>query len=34
MLEFTKDGVRQHLIEAQRMGFTASEDILRTGEVL
>jgi hypothetical protein len=34
MLEFTKDGGRQHLIEAQRMGFTASEDILRAGEVL
>lgn len=34
MLEFTKDGGRQHLIDAQGMGFTASEDILRAGEVL
>jgi hypothetical protein len=34
MLEFTKDGVRQHLIDAQGMGLTASEDILRAGEVL
>ena len=34
MLEFTKDGARQHLIDAQGMGFTASEDILRAGEVL
>ena len=34
MLEFTKDGDRQHLIDAQGMGFVASEDILRAGEVL
>jgi hypothetical protein len=34
MLEFTKDGGRQHLIDAQGMGLTASEDILRAGEVL
>ena len=34
MLEFTKDGVRQHLIDAQSMAFTASEDLLRAGEVL
>ena len=34
MLEFTRDGGRQHLIDAQGMGFVASEDILRAGEVL
>ena len=34
MLEFTKDGGRQHLIDAHGMGLTASEDILRAGEVL
>jgi hypothetical protein len=34
MLEFTKDGTRQHLIDAQGMGITASEDLLRAGEVL
>jgi hypothetical protein len=34
MLEFTKDGERQHLIDAQGMGLVASEDILRAGEVL
>jgi hypothetical protein len=34
MLEFTKDGGRQHLIDAQGMGLIASEDILRAGEVL
>lgn len=34
MLAFTKDGRRQHLIDAQGMGVTASEDILRAGEVL
>jgi len=34
MLEFTKDGARQHLIDAQGMGITASEDLLRAGEVL
>ena len=34
MLDFTKDGGRQHLIDAQGMGLTASEDILRAGEVL
>jgi hypothetical protein len=34
MLAFTKDGGRQHLIDAQGMGITASEDLLRAGEVL
>jgi hypothetical protein len=34
MLAFTKDGDRQHLVDAQGMGVTASEDILRAGEVL
>jgi hypothetical protein len=34
MLEFTKDGGRQHLIDAHGTGLTASEDILRAGEVL
>ena len=34
MLAFTKDGERQHLVDAQGMGVTASEDILRAGEVL
>ena len=34
MLEFTKDGARQHLIDGQGMGLTASEDILRAGVVL
>ena len=34
MLEFTRDGARQHLIDAQGMGITASEDLLRAGEVL
>ena len=34
MLAFTKDGERQHLINAQGMGVAASEDILRAGEVL
>ena len=34
MLAFTKDGGRQHLIDAQGMGLNASEDILRAGEVL
>jgi hypothetical protein len=34
MLEFTRDGGRQHLMDAQGMGITASEDILRAGEVL
>jgi hypothetical protein len=34
MLAFTKDGGRQHLIDAQGMGMTASEDLLRAGEVL
>jgi hypothetical protein len=34
MLAFTKDGGRQHLIDAQGMGVTASEDLLRAGEVL
>jgi hypothetical protein len=31
---FTKDGERQHLIDAQGMGITAAEDLLRAGEVL
>jgi len=34
MLAFTKDGGRQHLMDAQGMGITASEDLLRAGEVL
>jgi hypothetical protein len=34
MLAFTKDGARQHLMDAQGMGITASEDLLRAGEVL
>ena len=34
MLEFTKDGGRQHLIDAHGMGIIASEDILLAGEVL
>jgi hypothetical protein len=34
MLAFTKDGERQHLVDAQGMGVAASEDILRAGEVL
>jgi len=34
MLAFTNDGDRQHLVDAQGMGVTASEDILRAGEVL
>lgn len=34
MLKFAKDGERQHLIDAHDMGVTASEDILRAGEVL
>jgi hypothetical protein len=34
MLAFTKDGERQHLVDAQGMGVTASEDLLRAGEVL
>jgi len=34
MLAFTKDGERQHLVDAQAMGVTASEDLLRAGEVL
>jgi hypothetical protein len=34
MLAFTKDGERQHLVDAQGMSVTASEDILRAGEVL
>jgi hypothetical protein len=34
MLAFTKDGERQHLVDAQGMGMTASEDLLRAGEVL
>ena len=34
MLAFTKDGERQHLVDAQGMSVTASEDILRAGELL
>jgi len=34
MLAFTKDGERRHLVDAQGMGVTASEDLLRAGEVL
>jgi hypothetical protein len=34
MLAFTRDGERQHLVDAQGMGVTASEDLLRAGEVL
>jgi hypothetical protein len=34
MIAFTKDGGRQHLIDAQGMGITAAEDLLRAGEVL
>ncbi len=34
MLEFTKDGQRQHLIEAHDMSIDASQGILRAGEVL
>jgi hypothetical protein len=34
MLAFTKDGERQHLVDAQGMGVTASEDLLRVGDVL
>ena len=34
MLAFTKDGERQHLIDAHGMGITASQEILRAGEVL
>jgi hypothetical protein len=34
MLAFTKDGERQHLVDAHGMGMTASEDLLRAGEVL
>ena len=34
MLAFTKDGERQHLVDAQGMGVTASEDLLRAGDVL
>jgi hypothetical protein len=34
MLAFTRDGGRQHLIDAQGMGITASEDLLLAGEVL
>jgi hypothetical protein len=34
MLAFTKDGGRQHLIDAHGMGIAASEDLLRAGEVL
>jgi hypothetical protein len=34
MLKFTEDGDTQHLEEAHRMDVTASEDMLRVGEVL
>jgi hypothetical protein len=34
MLKFTEDGDRQHLDDAHRMDVSASEDMLRVGEVL
>ena len=34
MIAFTNDGERQHLIDAQDMGISAAEDLLRAGEVL
>jgi hypothetical protein len=34
MLKFTEDGNSQHLEEAHRMDISASEDVLRVGEVL
>jgi hypothetical protein len=34
MLTFTEDGDARHLADAHRMGVTASEDLLRAGEVL
>ena len=34
MLKFTEDGDPQHLAEAHRMDVSASEDVLRVGEVL
>jgi hypothetical protein len=34
MLKFTEDGNAQHLEEAHRMDVSASEDVLRVGEVL
>ena len=34
MLAYAKDGERQHLIDAHDMSITASQAILRAGEVL
>ena len=34
MLKFVQDGQDQHLLDAQRMGLKASENMLRVGEVL
>jgi hypothetical protein len=34
MLKFVQDGQDQHLLDAQRMGLRASENLLRVGEVL
>jgi hypothetical protein len=34
MLAYAKDGDRQHLIDAHDMSITASQAILRAGEVL
>jgi hypothetical protein len=34
MLTFTEDGDARHLADAHRMGVTASENLLRVGEVL
>lgn len=34
MLQFARDGQDRHLLDAHRMGLTASENLLRVGEVL
>jgi hypothetical protein len=34
MLAYARDGERQHLIDAHDMSITASQAILRAGEVL
>jgi len=34
MLKFVQDGQDQHLLDAQRMGLKASENMLRVGEAL
>ncbi len=34
MLTFTENGDKRHLDEAHRMGVSASESLLRVGEVL